>query len=709
MADVLLPHHTSDESPLFQPSNADVQSSATFRFLRQVNAAHGLNLQSYFDLYKWSTTQLDAFWRMVWDETNVIGEKGSHVVDNAALPPANPVWFADARVNWAENMLRCRLDDKMALIEATEPTPDDPVPRLRNVTYAQLYALVADVVSALIYHGIKQGDRVASYSSNCIENLAACLATSAIGGIWVSAAADFGPEGVMERLEQVQPKIIFSVDAVVYNHKVHPHLPKLSALLSGLSDKIPSPQVVIISTFAQGQNRQLWKSGWVGWENFVKEGQQHKLGRSINGEIEWNRLPFDAPLWILFSSGTTGRPKPIVHRAGGMLLQSNKEFAICGDLLPDDVFFYYTTTGWMMWNFLVSGLSIGCTLVLYDGSPLRDVSLLWKLVDDLGITIFGTSAKYLDQLSKHYRPREHHDLSTLRHIYSTGSPLAPPLFDYVYQHIHPKVLLGSISGGTDICSLFAGMCSALPVFRGEIQCRMLGMAVESFSSTGAINPPDVSGELVCVKPFPCMPLGFWPLPGYGTEDDVKAAQVRFYQSYFSEFKGVWYHGDHIIITRSRLGNGGGLVMLGRSDGVLNPGGIRYGSAEIYEVLDLYFAHAAAEYAIVDYLAVGQKTDGGADERVILFVKLPPGHELTPAFEAKMKAEIRTNRSPRHVPARIIQVSDIPYTLNGKRVEVLVKKIINGAPLSSVNPATLSNPECLVFYHDIGEVLRREIE
>ncbi|KJA30266.1 hypothetical protein HYPSUDRAFT_126374 [Hypholoma sublateritium FD-334 SS-4] len=696
-----------DELPLFTPIHPDPQASATIRFLNLVNATHGLQLRSYSELYKWSTTQLDAFWGLVWDFTNVIGEKGSHVVDNHALPPANPPWFVDARVNWAENMLRCRSQDKTALIEATEPTPDDPAPRIRKISYAHLYALVADIVSALLYLGIKPGERVSSYSSNCVENVAASLATSAIGGIWVSAAADFGPAGVTERFEQVQPKVIFSVDAVVYNHRVHPHLPKLSALLSGLSGKIPSPKVVIISPLNQGQDVRSWESEWLGWEDLVKVGQRHKLGRTQDGEIEWNRMSFDAPLWILFSSGTTGRPKPIVHRAGGMLLQSNKEFALCGDLRPDDVFFYYTTTGWMMWNFLVSGLSLGCTLVLYDGSPLRDVSLLWRLVDDLGITIFGTSAKYLDQLSKHYRPREIHNLGTLRHIYSTGSPLAPPLFDYVYQHIHPQVLLGSITGGTDICSLFAGMCSALPVYRGEIQCRMLGMAIESFSPTGTLNPPDEAGELVCVKPFPCMPLGFWPLPGFGTDSDVKAAQTRFFQSYFSEFEGVWYHGDHVIITKSRLGNGGGLIMLGRSDGVLNPGGIRYGSAEIYEVLDLHFSKPTNVYVVADYLAVGQKIDNGADERVILFVKLPSEQELVPEFEAKLKSEIRLRRSPRHVPARIIQVNDIPYTLNGKRVEVLVKKIINGAPLSSVNPATLSNPECLEYYRDIGEVLRKE--
>ncbi|CCM02494.1 uncharacterized protein FIBRA_04595 [Fibroporia radiculosa] len=696
-------------NPLYNPPAPE--SSRTFQFLKRVNAEYGLALSSYEELYRWSTNRIDDFWSAAWDETDITGSKGGIVVDASALPPANPSWFPEAKLNWAENMLRCRSPDKTALIEAIEPEPNNPDPPLRRVSYAELYSLVADLVSAFLSLGLKAGDRVASYSSNSVENVAACLASSAIGCIWVSAAADFGPEGVLERFEQVQPRLIISVDSVVYNAKVHPHLPKLKALLSGLSDRISlQPQVIVVRRSLTPSYNEQWEQGWLEWKHIVSIGQEKQLGRTTDGEVEWKRLDFDWPLWILFSSGTTGRPKPIVHRAGGMLLQMKKEFTICADLQPQDVFFYYTTTGWMMWNWLISALSVGCTLVLYDGSPLRDPAYLWRLVDELGITLFGTSAKYIDSLSKVYKPAEHHTLTSLRHIYSTGSPLASPLFDFVYVHIKADILLASITGGTDICSLFAGVCTALPVFRGEIQCRLLGMAVEVFTPAGIRAQPDEAGELVCLKPFPCMPAGFWPLPGYGPEDAVEAAKLRYQQAYFSEYPDVWFHGDHVIITRSRAGNGGGLIMLGRSDGVLNPGGVRFGSAEIYDVIELCFAPSTshAGHAIADSLVVGQSIAKGTDERVVLFVKLLEGQTLTPELEKRVKAEIRSRRSARHVPARVIQVQDIPYTVNLKRVEIPVKKIINGAPVSSVNAATLRNPECLAEYAALGEALRAEV-
>ncbi|KAJ7276411.1 acetoacetyl-CoA synthetase [Mycena haematopus] len=685
----------SDE-PLHRPKNPD--ASPVFAFRDRVNSKYGLSLRTYHDLWLWSISHVSDFWSDVWDATSIIGEKGTHVVDESVNISENPPWYNEARINWAENMLHCRSSEKVALIQPTEPTTLNPTPELRRCTYSQLYDLVSRLVSSLLANGLKPGDRVASYSSNCIETVALCLATTAVGAIWVSAAADFGPAGVLERFEQVQPKFIFAVDAFVYNAKVHEHLPKLAALLLGLAAKSLSPaKVVVIHAVPCAEDQSAWKENWSSWQDFLLEGEAKNLGRDSSREILWYRASFNWPLWILFSSGSTA----IVHRAGGMLLQAKKEFVICADLRPEDVFFYYTTTGWMMYNFLISGLSIGCTLVLFDGSPLRDPAFLWKLTDDLKISIFGTSAKYIEQLAKRYQPRSHHNLNSLRHIYSTGSPLSAALFSYVYENIHPDILLGSITGGTDICSLFAGMCSALPVYAGEIQCRMLGLAVESYNEAGTLNAPDEPGELVCLKAFPCMPAGFWPMPGFGTDDEVAAARARYHQAYFAEIDGVWHHGDHIVITRSRSGNGGGVVMLGRSDGVLNPGGIRFGSSELYDVIDSTFCAAGK---ILDCLAVGQTVEG--DERVILFVKLPDSEELSPALVEQIKTEIRVRRSARHVPAQILQVRDVPYTLNGKKVEVLVKKIINGASLSIVNPSTLLNPECLQIYHDIGVELRK---
>ncbi|KAF7292468.1 Acetoacetyl-CoA synthetase [Mycena chlorophos] len=663
--------------PLWSPQ--DPTSSACENFKDFVNARNGLSLKTYAELYQYSTTNLPDFWSCVWAFSSVIGDKGSHVVDAQPISQ-NPPWFKEARLSWAENLLHCRSSEKVALIQVTEATPQEPKPPTRKATYSQLYDLVAQIVSSLLANDIKPGDRIAAYCSNSIEVTALCLATSAVGAIWVSAAADFAPSGVEERFEQVSPRLIFAVSAVVYNGKIHDHLAKVKILLSALAGKsIPTPGVVIIDSLPYTQAQTTLPNDWKTWNEFLKEGEEAKLGRSSTGEIAFYRGSFDHPLWILFSSGSTGRPKPIVHRAGGMLLQAKKEFVICADLKPSDVFFYYTTTGWMMWNFLIAGLSVGSTLVLYDGSPLRDPAFLWRLTDELGITIFGTSAKYLEQLSKGYKPREKHDLKTLRHIYSTGSPLSASLFEYVYRDIHSNVLLSSITGGTDICSLFAGMCSALPVYRGEIQCRMLGMAVESVDENGNLNAPGVPGELVCLKPFPCMPLGFWPLPGFGDDDAVSAAKERYRQAYFAQIEGLWYHGDHVVISESRGGNGGGLVMLGRSDGVLNPGGVRFGSAELYDVIETGFSGR-----IVDCLAVGQ-TIGESDERVVLFVKLPEGQLLDATLESAIRAAIREKRSARHVPGKIVQVPDIPYTLNGKRVEVIVRKIVNGAPVSIVNP------------------------
>ncbi|KAG8802540.1 hypothetical protein FRC17_006395, partial [Serendipita sp. 399] len=540
-------------------------------------------------------------------------------------------------------MLKHRSSDKVALIQVVEPYlaaggQEDGsswvAPPDRKITYAQLYDAVVRAAQSLKALGVGPGDRVGSYSTNCIENVVASLATAAIGAIWTSAASDFGPSGVLERFEQVKPKVIFVVDWVSYNGKLHWHLNKVQELMGMLTTAggekgVKVEGVIVISSFDVPQQQQQ-KMGWdpkreetvemggckmFGWDAFLKVGSTATTTAS-SPPFEFYRTSFNHPLWILFSSGTTGKPKPIVHRAGGILLQSLKELSICGDWREGEVVFYYTTTGWMMWNFLMGGLGLGCALVLFDGSPLREPSVLWEMVDRLQIGVFGTSAKYLEVLAKKkYHPNRHHRLSSLRQIYSTGSPLPPHSFDYVYESISPyrsdpthpnQLVLSSITGGTDICSLFAGVNVALPVYQGEIQCRMLGMAVCAFeeedvvstTTTTTTDNAEVGATLPKGRPVGVgiqgeLPVGFWPLEGFGTPEEVEAARKRYKAAYFEGFQGVWHHGDHVIVTESREGNGGGVVMLGRSDGVLNPGGIRFGSAEIYEVIEACFSETHA--------------------------------------------------------------------------------------------------------------------
>ncbi|KAK4055353.1 hypothetical protein OIO90_003191 [Microbotryomycetes sp. JL221] len=694
---------------LWTPSN--VEQTQMFKFQRHIAQKYQVQLDNYESLQKWSTANIPEFWQEVWNWNEPVkASKLSNQVIDLTVPMQDiPSWFEGAKLNWAENMLQAgmKTPEKVAVIECSEPAANEPM-EYKQITYGTLIDQVHSVALSLRQLGLKPNSILCYYGPTSAASLVLLLATTSIGAIWSSAASDFGANGVLERFEQFLNDEdsnrlwgIVGVDSVRYNGKIISQRSKFDAVVDGLKKqrKQGANQLEVIVQDYLGVGRQEpLNEGYRDFDEFVEIGNKDKASNALSFE----QVSFDQPLWVLFSSGTTGKPKPIVHRAGGMLLQSKKEHVIHGDVTAKDVFYYYTTPGWMMYNYLVSALQTGCTLIMYDGSPLFRPELLWKMVDDVGVTVFGTSAKYIDVLSKGYEPKEKHSLSTLKQILSTGSPLKPELFSWVYDHIKQDVLLGSITGGTDICSLFAGHNTALPVYEGEIQCICLGMQIESWSDDAKTLPHGQQGELVCAKPFPCMPIFFW-----GDSKD----HARYRSSYFDKFEGVWAHGDFCIITPSRNGNGGGLLMLGRSDGVLNPSGIRFGSAEIYEVCDTFSPSAdnAGQFNVIeDSLVVGQKTQGGADERVVLFVKLVDGNELSEALLKEIKLRVRTARSARHVPERIIAVQDIPHTINGKKVEVPIKKLLNGAPLSSINASTLRNPECLQEYVELGQQLRKEV-
>ncbi|KAI8061778.1 acetoacetate-CoA ligase [Gongronella butleri] len=650
---------------LWTPSHPEDTEMDHFRVF--VNDKYNLDLKTYQDLYEWSVTEPALFWSTVWDRTGIVSsEKGEHVLDKDAPMDSIPNWFKDARLNFAENLLWCRSKEKTAII-ATGEGHD-----LEYLSYAELYDKVLQCAEAMRALGIKTGDRIAAYIPNCPEAIIAMLAATSIGAIWSSTSPDFGTTGVLDRFSQIQPRILFTVNAVVYNGKTLNHLPKAEAVVNGL----PSLEKVVMIPFVKGADTGNLANS-VSWDQFLGTVPQDQLPSSITFE----QLPFRHPAFILFSSGTTGLPKCIVHSGPGLLLQLKKEHVIHGDMKPDDVFFYYTTTGWMMWNWLIGGLSVGATIVLWDGSPFKPSPLaLWELADKVGVTHWGASAKYLQSLQEAgVHPMDLCKLDKLKAVYSTGSPLKPESFDFVYEHIKKDVMLGSITGGTDISSLFCGHNAATPVYRGEIQTICLGMKIEAWTD----DCKSVKGEpadLVCTLPFPCMPVGM-----YG--DDEK--RTKYMNAYFGVFKGIWHHGDYVFINP----NTGGVVMLGRSDGTLNPSGIRFGSAEIYNVVDKF-----VDQGVEDSLCVGQKIKGEDDERVVLFMKMKEGVALDDDLIKAIKLKIRAELSPRHVPAFVLPIQDIPYTINGKKVEVAVKKIISGQPVPP--SGTLTNPDSLALYYDI---------
>ncbi len=646
------------EQPLWQPPVEQVAASNMTRFASTAASRWSRGLDDYAALHQWSVREPGEFWTSIWEWAGVIATGNVEpVVENASQMPGAR-WFPHVRLNFARNLLR-RRDEAPALIFRAEDQAR------RTVSHAELYAQVAGLVGALHQAGIGPGDRVCGFMPNMPETVSAMLATAAVGATWSSCSPDFGVQGVLDRFGQITPRVLFSADGYWYNGKAHDSLGKLSEIRNGL----PSLEHTVVVPLLSQDVDLSQNSGATLMSDFV----------TVDTEIDFVDLPFDHPLYIMYSSGTTGVPKCIVHGAGGSLLQHLKEQQLHAGLCRDDRLFYFTTCGWMMWNWLVSGLASGATLALYDGSPFYpDGNVVFDFAEQEQIHILGTSAKFIDAIAKAgLRPRDTHDLSSVRTVLSTGSPLMAEGFDYVYDAVSETACLSSISGGTDIMACFVGGNPNLAVWRGEIQCSMLGMQIEVRGDDGSVLGPGEKGELTCANAFPSMPIGFWNDP----------QDLRYRAAYFEKFPGVWCHGDYVAITEHS-----GVVVYGRSDAVLNPGGVRIGTAEIYR-------QAERVPEVLESLVVGQQWEG--DVRIVLFVRMYPGEVLDDVLRNRIRSEIRKNTTPRHVPAKVIQVGDIPRTKSGKIVELAVRKMIHGETVS--NREALANPEALDLYVDLPEL------
>ena len=643
---------------LWSPGAQRIQQANISRFMQLVRMERDPGVKDYTGLYRFSIDSPKAFWRAMWEFGGVIGDTGNRTVEDFELMPGAR-WFPDASLNFAENMLRYR-DDREALAFKSETGLSG------TLSYRELYRQVAGVAASLRALGIQPGDRVAGYLPNLPETIIAMLAATSIGAIWSSCSPDFGINGVVDRLGQIEPKVLFCAAAYTYNGKQHDCLAKVREIqkkISSIQKIVVTPYVDPAPDLAGLENAELLAS----------------FSDSDATEIEFTRLPFDHPVYILYSSGTTGVPKCITHGAGGTILQHLKELLLHTDVKRKDRFFYYTTCGWMMWNWMASGLMTGATVVLYEGSPFYPgPEAMFDLIDEQKISIFGTGAKAISAWHKAgVKPRGTHSLASLNTILSTGSPLAPDSFDYVYQDIKQDVCLSSIAGGTDIVSCFTLGCPILPVYRGEIQCLGLGMAVEILRDDGSFADVNETGELCCLQSFPAMPVCFW-----GDEDGSK-----YHAAYFEQYPNIWAHGDFARITEH-----GGLVIFGRSDATLNPGGVRIGTAEIYR-------QAESLEEVVESICIGQDWDD--DVRVVLFVVLREGLKLDDDLVTRIRKAVRENATPRHVPAVVIQVSDIPRTVSGKIVELAVRNVVHGRPVKNVD--ALANPEALDLYKNLPEL------
>ncbi len=644
---------------LWKPSEELIRQTNMFNFMNSVNSRYDLHLTQYAELYQWSVDHISDFWSLLWDFVQINSSTPyTEVVDDPTRMPGAK-WFTGATLNFAENLLRYR-DDHIALIFKGEGSASI------RTTYAELYEETARVAAALKAAGVKPGERVVGFIPNMPQAIVAMLAATSLGAVWSSCSPDFGIKGVLDRFGQIKPKILFTADGYWFKGKAMDSLERISGILK----ELPSIEKVVVIPYTKNEPDIQHIPNAVHYRDFRFSGAVP--------ELTFTQLPFDHPLYIMYSSGTTGLPKCMVQSAGGILLHHLKEHVLHVDLKRSDVMFYFTTCGWMMWNWLVSGLASGATLVLYDGNPFHpEPGALWKMAQDEKISVFGTSAGYITALQNTgLVPQNEYDLSSVRAVLSTGSPLSIEGFDFIYNAVKSDLQLASISGGSDLNGCFALGNPMAPVYAGELQCRGLAMKVEAFDSDGK---PVIGqqGELVCTAPFPSMPIYFWDDP------DGK----KYHSAYFDVYPNVWRHGDFIEINER-----GGVTIYGRSDATLNPGGVRIGTAEIYRQVEQL-------EEIEDSLVIGQ--DWKNDVRIILFVKMMSGHSLTEALKQKICQVIRANASPRHVPAKIIEVPAIPYTLNMKKVELAVKKVIQNQPVK--NKDALSNPQVLDFYANIKEI------
>ena len=643
-----------EHKPLWAPTQTQITESLVWQFITYVSKKYDQSINSYPELYEWSLREKEKFWASVWEYCGVVGVKGEKIlIDGNDIEKA--IWFPEARLNFAENLLQKKTDDTAIYFQAEDKVRSE-------LTWKQLYAQVASVAAWLKSAGVTRGDRVAGLLPNMAESVVAMLASASLGAVWTATSPDFGKESVIDRFGQTTPKILFTVDGYFYNGKVNDIREKVSGILK----ELPTVTQTVVVRLAGVEGDIPGKE----WSEIVSTAGKEK--------IDFQPMGFNDPLYILYSSGTTGKPKCITHKIGGVLLQHLKELQLQSDVKPGDRVFYFTTCGWMMWNWLVSSLACGATLVLYDGSPFHPRrSILWDYAERVKATLFGTSAKYIDTLKKHdIRPGEDHDLSSLRTLCSTGSVLVPESFDFVYEAIKEDICLASISGGTDIVSCFVLGCPILPVHRGECQCRGLGMAVEVFDSGGQPLMGE-KGELVCTQTFPSQPAFFW-----GDETGEK-----YHNAYFAKYDNIWHHGDYVKLT-----DHGGVVIYGRSDATLNPGGVRIGTAEIYRYVEQLDE-------VLESIVIGQEWYD--DVRVVLFVVLQPEKQLDEELQARIRKIVRVNCSPRHVPAKVIQIAEIPRTKSGKIVEIAVREVVHNRPVENIT--ALANPEALELYKNIAEL------